>query len=35
VEGFAAFASTRPDQHFIVARSNETCTSEGEANQQA
>ena len=35
VEDFATFASTRPDQHFIVTRSIGTCTSEGEANQQA
>jgi hypothetical protein len=35
VEDFAGFANTRPDQHYIVARSNETCTSEGEANLQA
>lgn len=34
VESFASFANARPDQHFIVARSNGTCTSEGEANQQ-
>jgi len=35
VEDFATFASTRPDQHFIVSRSLGTCTSEGEAHQQA
>lgn len=35
VEDFATFASTRPDQHFIVTRSLGTCTSEGEAHQQA
>ncbi|MBN1507486.1 MAG: hypothetical protein JW955_11605 [Sedimentisphaerales bacterium] len=35
VESFATFASTRPDQHFIVARSNGTCTSDAEAHQQA
>jgi hypothetical protein len=35
VESFATFASTRPDQNFIVARSNGTCTSDGEAHQQA
>jgi hypothetical protein len=35
VENFGAFASERPQQHFIVARSNGTCTSEGEAHQQA
>jgi hypothetical protein len=35
VESFATFASTRPDQHFIVSRSNGTCTSEAEAHQQA
>lgn len=35
VESFGAFASARPEQAFFVARSNGTCTSEGEANQQA
>jgi hypothetical protein len=35
VEDFATFASTRPDQHFVVTRSLGTCTSEGEAHQQA
>jgi len=35
VEDFAAFTSTRPQQHFIVTRSNGTCTSESEAQQQA
>jgi hypothetical protein len=35
MENFAAFASTRPQQHFIIARSVGTCTSESEANQQA
>jgi hypothetical protein len=35
VENFSAFAGARPNQHYIVARSNETCTSEGEAHQQA
>lgn len=35
VEGFAAFASTRPGEQFVVARSVGTCTSESEANQQA
>jgi len=35
LENFAAFASTRPQQHFIIARSMGTCTSESEANQQA
>jgi hypothetical protein len=35
VESFGVFASERPEQHFIVARSNETCTSESEARQQA
>ncbi len=35
VESFASFANARPDQHFIVARSLGTCTSEGEAHQQA
>jgi hypothetical protein len=35
LDDFATFANTRPEQHFIVARSLGTCTSEGEANQQA
>jgi hypothetical protein len=35
VEDFATFASTRPQQAFIIARSLGTCTSEAEANQQA
>ena len=35
VENFATFASTRPGQQFIVARSLGTCMSEGEARQQA
>ena len=35
IENFATFASTRPQQAFIVARSHGTCTSESEANQQA
>ena len=35
VENFAAFTSIRPEQHFIVTRSRETCTSESEARQQA
>jgi hypothetical protein len=35
MEDFATFASTRPDQHFIVTRSIGTCTSDGEAHQQA
>lgn len=35
IEDFATFASTRPEQAFIIARSLGTCTSEGEANQQA
>jgi hypothetical protein len=35
VENFATFASTRPQQAFIIARSLGTCTSESEANQQA
>ncbi len=35
VADFAAFTSTRPEQHFIVTRSNGTCTSESEAHQQA
>jgi hypothetical protein len=35
LENFATFASTRPEQAYIIARSLGTCTSEGEANQQA
>jgi hypothetical protein len=35
LENFATFASTRPQQAFIIARSLGTCTSEAEANQQA
>jgi len=35
VDHFATFASTRPQQAFIIARSQGTCTSESEANQQA
>jgi hypothetical protein len=35
VEDFAAFAGARPNEHYFVARSNETCTSDGEANRQA
>jgi hypothetical protein len=35
VADFASFANARPQQPFVVARSNGTCTSEGEANQQA
>jgi hypothetical protein len=35
VENFAGFTDARPELHFIVSRSRETCTSEGEARQQA
>ncbi len=35
VEGFGAYASARPGESFIIARSNGTCTSESEANQQS
>ncbi|MGE5296849.1 MAG: hypothetical protein ACM3VT_18670 [Solirubrobacterales bacterium] len=35
VENFSAFAGARPNETYIVARSNGTCTSEIEANQQA
>jgi hypothetical protein len=35
VENFAAFTSARPEQHFIVTRSQGTCTSDSEAHQQA
>ncbi len=35
IENFATFASTRPQQAFIIARSQGTCTSESEARQQA
>jgi hypothetical protein len=35
IENFATFASNRPEQAFIIARSTGTCTSESEARQQA
>jgi hypothetical protein len=35
IEDFATFASNRPEQAFIVARSTGTCTSESEARQEA
>ena len=35
IENFATFASNRPQQAFIIARSTGTCTSESEARQQA
>jgi len=35
IENFATFASNRPAQAFIIARSTGTCTSESEARQQA
>jgi len=35
VESFGAYASARPGESLIIARSNGTCTSESEANQQA
>ncbi len=35
IENFATFASNRPAQAFIIARSAGTCTSESEARQQA
>lgn len=35
VDGFGAYASARPGESFIIARSGGTCTSESEANQQA
>ncbi len=35
VENFSAFAGGRPNEHYVVARSNGTCMSESEANQQA
>ncbi len=35
VESFGTFASGRPEQPFVIARSLGTCTSESEANQQA
>ena len=35
IDNFAAFAGTRPNEHFIVVRSNGTCTSESEAREQA
>jgi hypothetical protein len=34
VENFGVFASERPEQHFIITRSREACTSESEARQQ-
>jgi hypothetical protein len=35
VDGFSAYASARPDESFIIARSSGTCTSESEANRQS
>lgn len=35
VEGFSAYASARPNESLIIARSSGTCTSESEANQQS
>ncbi|MEN6337553.1 MAG: hypothetical protein ABFE01_25145 [Phycisphaerales bacterium] len=35
VDSFGSYASARPNESFIIARSNGTCTSESEANQQA
>jgi hypothetical protein len=35
VDGFGAYASARPNESLIIARSSGTCTSESEANQQA
>lgn len=35
VEDFASFANERPDRQFLVARSQEACTSENEAKSQA
>lgn len=35
VDGFGSYASARPNESFIIARSNGTCTSESEANQQS
>lgn len=35
VDGFGAYASARPSESLIIARSSGTCTSESEANQQA
>ncbi|NLH43571.1 MAG: hypothetical protein GX448_17165 [Planctomycetes bacterium] len=35
VDSFGAYASARPNESLIIARSSGTCTSESEANQQA
>jgi|GEM_PF-438753 len=35
VDGFGAYASARPNESLIIARSSGSCTSESEANQQA
>jgi len=35
VDEFATMANIQPDQHFVVARSREACTSENDANRQA
>ncbi len=35
VENFGAFASQRPQEQYVIARSNGSCTSENEAQQQA
>ncbi|HNS22751.1 MAG TPA: hypothetical protein PKH24_19780 [Sedimentisphaerales bacterium] len=35
IDNFGTFASVRPERAFIVARSNGSCMSEGEAHQQA
>lgn len=35
VENFASFVNSRPAMHYRIAKSNETCLTHGEANQQA
>ncbi|MBN1972304.1 MAG: hypothetical protein JW787_01595 [Sedimentisphaerales bacterium] len=35
VENFASFVNSRPAWHYRIAKSNETCLTHGEANQQA
>ena len=35
VEGFADFVNARSDRHYLIARSQEACTGEGEAKRQA
>ncbi|MBN1361709.1 MAG: hypothetical protein JW993_14020 [Sedimentisphaerales bacterium] len=35
VENFAAFANVRPERRFLIARSREACTNEGQARMEA